>query len=55
LLPPPDRSVIVGAIDPIRRIDSPAGDAVNRPGYDGFLQTEHAKEKVWPDVSVYDA
>jgi hypothetical protein len=54
MLPHLVRRLILATTDPILRIDFPAEDAVNRPGYDGFLQTVSGNTFTPPGQSVWE-
>ncbi|QEL19193.1 hypothetical protein [Limnoglobus roseus] len=47
------RRLILGRIDPLH-IDFPAGDSINRPGYDGLLRTAEASSFIPAGQSVWE-
>jgi hypothetical protein len=53
MLPLLIRRLIMASVNPIR-IDFPSGDSVNRPGYDGFLQTVAGTAFVPAGQSVWE-
>src|SRR5690242_17487119 len=53
MLPLLVRRLILACLDPVR-IDFPAGDSVNRPGYDGLLQTLTATPFIPAGQSVWE-